>query len=328
MVHQHVALAQHGEELGRIVRRLGQAGRRHGRPALAVEVGAVEGVDAPQPAQVERRPDTEDAVGADLELGGQQVGQVLAHVGLDLEPESLAEAAAAQLHLDRDQQVVRLVLLEGEVGVAGDPEGVVVADRHAREERVQVGRDDLLQGHEALAVGHDDEARQGRRHLDPGDAALARGRVLHLDHEVERQVRDVGERVAGIDGQRREDRVDLALEDLDEVLAVLVVERGPTGEADAGVGQARHDQVQEDVVLAADELLDAGPDHGELLAGAQAVDRAGAHAGSDLVLERGDPDLVELVEQLGEDGEELGPLQQGDAVVLGQIEQAGAEVEP
>ena len=89
----------------------------------------------------------------------------------------------------------------------------------------------------------------------------------------------------------------------------------------------RHDEVQEDVVLAPDQLLDPGPDHRQLLAGAQAVDRAGAHAGGHLVLQGGHPDLVELVEQLGEDGEELGPLQQRDAVVLGQVEQAGAEVE-
>ena len=51
-----------------------------------------------------------------------------------------AEAAAAQLHLDRDQQVVGLVLLEHEVGVAGHPEGVVLADDHVREQRRPAGR--------------------------------------------------------------------------------------------------------------------------------------------------------------------------------------------
>ena len=86
-------------------------------------------------------------------------------------------------------------------------------------------------------------------------------------------------------------------------------------------------QVQEDVILAPDQFLDPGPDHRQLLAGAQPVDRAGAHARCHLILERGDPYLVELVEQLGEDGEELGPLQQRDAVVLGQVEQAGTEIE-
>ena len=173
VVDEHVALAQHGEELVGVVRRVGEAGRRHRRPRLGVQVGAVERVHAPEAGQVERGGDPEDAVAADLELGGEEVDEVVAHVGADLEAEGLAEAAAAQLHLDGDEEVVGLVLLEGQVGVAGDPEGVVGADRHAGEEAVEVGRDDLLEGHEALAVGHDDEAGQRRRHLDPGDAALA-----------------------------------------------------------------------------------------------------------------------------------------------------------
>ena len=54
------------------------------------------------------------------------------HRALDLEPDGLAEAAPAQLLLDRQQQVVRLVLLDREVGVAGDPEEVVLHDLHAR----------------------------------------------------------------------------------------------------------------------------------------------------------------------------------------------------
>ena len=292
-----------------------------------MQVGAVQCVDAPQPAQVEWRTDTEDPVGAHLELRRQQVGQVLAHVRLDLEPERLAEAAPAELHLDGDQQVVRLVLLEGKVGVPGDPEGMVMADGHAREQRVQMGGDDLLEWDEALAVGHDDETGQSRWDLDPGDPPLPRDRVLHLDHQVEREVRDVREGVTGVDRERGEHGVDLALEHLDQVLAVLVVEGGPAGEADAGLGQARHDLVQEDVVLAPDQLLDPGPDHGQLLAGSQPVHGAVAHAGCHLVLEGGDPYLVELVEQLGENGEELHPLQQGNAVILGQVEQAGPEIE-
>ena len=66
------------------------------------------------------------------------------HRALDLEPHDLAEAALAELLLDGQQQVVRLVLLDRDVGVAGHPEQVVVADLHAREQRVEVGGDDLL----------------------------------------------------------------------------------------------------------------------------------------------------------------------------------------
>ena len=44
-----------------------------------------------------------------------------------------------------EQEVVGLVLLDVEVGVAGDPEQVGLDDLHAREQRVQVGGDHLLQ---------------------------------------------------------------------------------------------------------------------------------------------------------------------------------------
>ncbi len=203
----------------------------------------------------------------------------------------------------------------------------MVADRHAGEQRVEVGGDHLFEGYETLAVGHDHEARQGGRHLHPGDAALPRGRILHLDHEVERQVRDVGERMTRVDRQRGEDRVDLALEDVDEVLAVVVIEGGPVGETDVRLCERGHDEIQEDVVLAPDQLFDAGPDHGQLLARAQAVDAARAHARRHLVLQRRHPYLVELVQQLGEDGEELGPLEQRLPVVLGQIQESRTEVE-
>ena len=55
----------------------------------------------------------------------------------DLDADDLAEAPAAQLVLDRLQQVVGLVG-DREVGVARDAEDVVVEDLHAREERVEV----------------------------------------------------------------------------------------------------------------------------------------------------------------------------------------------
>ena len=65
-------------------------------------------------------------------------------LGVDLEAHDLAEAPAAQLGLDGPQQVVGLVG-DLEVRVAGDAEEAVVDDLHAREQRVEVGRDDLLQ---------------------------------------------------------------------------------------------------------------------------------------------------------------------------------------
>ena len=54
------------------------------------------------------------------------------HRPLDLEPDGRAEPPPAELLLDGQQEVVRLVLLDREVGVAGDPEEVVLLDLHAR----------------------------------------------------------------------------------------------------------------------------------------------------------------------------------------------------
>ena len=148
-------------------------------------------------------------------------------LGADLEAHGPAEPAAAQLDLDGGEQVVGLLLLEGEVGVAGDPERGGGLDLHAGEELVEVGGDHLLERHEPLAVGHHHEPGQQVGHLHPGEAPLAGDRVAEQHGEVQRQVRDVGERVARVDGERGEHREDPLLERLDEVLLVVVVELVP-----------------------------------------------------------------------------------------------------
>ena len=66
----------------------------------------------------------------------------------------------------------------------------------------------------------------------------------------------------------------------------------------------------------------------QLLARGQPVGAADGQAGLVAALQPGDPNHVELVEVGGEDRQELGPLQQGLAGVLGQREHAGVEVEP
>ena len=81
--------------------------------------------------------------------------------------------------------------------------------------------------------------------------------------------------------------------------------------------------------------LHAGQQHVEpvadldqLLGRGAPVGAGAADAGGHLVLQAGDPHLEELVEVLAEDRQELGPLEQRDAVVLGQRQDALVEVEP
>ena len=116
----------------------------------------------PQAAEVEGAVDLVDVVLLEVELVDEQLADLGRHGPVDLEADGLAEPAPAQVEVDGGQQVVGLALLQVEVGVAGDPEGAVRLDLHAREQLAQVGGDDLLEGDEALAVGQGDEAGQQR----------------------------------------------------------------------------------------------------------------------------------------------------------------------
>ncbi len=88
----------------------------------------------------------------------------------------------------------------------------------------------------------------------------------------------------------------------------------------------RTDDVDRRVV--GDELEDALARGGQLLVGGPAVGRAGDLAGLDLLAQAGDPDLEELVEVAGEDGQELDPLEQRVALVARLVQDAGVELEP
>ncbi len=269
-----------------------------------------------------------DVVLGDVELTAEQLADLGDHVAVDLEAHGPPEAAPAQLELDGHEEVVGLLLLEREVGVAGDAEGEVVLDLHALEEAVEVGRDDLLERHEPLAVGEHHEPRQRGRHLHPGEAPLLGEPVAHGDREVERQVGDVGEGVAGVDGQRREHREDAVLELLDQHLAVVLVEVVPARQHHAVVGQAGHDLAEEHLLEAGRQLGDPVADREQLLGRRATVGGGAGEPRRDLVLEAGDADLEELVEVLAEDGAELGPLEQRHRRVGRERQDPLVEVEP
>ena len=117
----------------------------------------------------------------------------------DLEAHGPAELAAPQLDLDGGEEVLGLLLLEGEVGVAAHAEGGGGLHLHPGEQLAEVGGDHLLQRHEPLAVGHDHEPRQQVGHLHPGEPPLAGDRVA----EEHRQVQARGSRCRGTGGRGR-----------------------------------------------------------------------------------------------------------------------------
>ena len=112
--------------------------------------------------------------------------------------------------------------------------------------------------------------------------------VAHRDREVEREVRDVGERVRGVDGERGEHREDARLELAGELGALVRVELVPVGELDAGLLRAPGaTSFVNTSAWRRDELFDAGADRAELLDLVEAVGRVGADPRRELLLQAG-----------------------------------------
>ena len=196
------------------IRRVGVTGV-HGRH---LQVGPVQLGELAQAGEVQHPADLVAVRVGQAEAAQQQEPRVRRHRSLDLEADRLAEPAAAELLLDGHQQVVRLVLLDREVGVAGHAEEVVLLDLHAAEQEVEVRLDHLVDQHEAAGLDLE-QPRQDLRDLHAGEPALPGRRVAQPDRDREREGRDVGERVARVDRERGQDREDL----VDEALAQGVV---------------------------------------------------------------------------------------------------------
>ena len=127
-------------------------------------------------------------------------------------------------------------------------------------------------------------------------------RGLRTQHgQVERQAGDVGEGVAGVDGQRGEHREDAGVEHVDQVGPVVVVESAPSRQTRMpAVGQRRHHAARRrssDCWSISSATRD--PDGPQLLRRRQPVGRRAAEPGRLLLLEDGHPHLEELVEVAG-----------------------------
>ncbi len=275
----------------------------------------------------------------DPELAHQQLAHLAGHVGGQLEPDRRAEPAPQQLLLQGLEEVLGVVLLDLEVLVAGDPERVVLHDLHPGEEVVQVGGDELLERNEAhrceridVAVDadrlHHDEPGQRLRHLDPSEVLLLRRGVAHDDGEVEREARDVGERVRRVDGERREHREDLPPEVLVEPVLLLLGQAFPVGERDALRLERRDELAAIHAGVAVHQLVRAHRDRLEDLAWGQAGRSRDRDPGRDAALETGHTHHEELVQVRGEDRREPAPLQERQVRVLGQLEHTLVEREP
>ena len=336
MLDEHVLLAHRREQ----VDGLGALGRREVRVRAReelreLEVAAIDVGDGEQAPQVERRRQPVDLAVADLQLAAEHVEDLGVDLVLDLEADRRPEPATRQLLLQCGQEVLGVVLLDLEVLVAGDAEGEVLLHEHPGEELVEVAGDDVLERHEPLAldVGVDvlldeDEPRQARRHLDPGEVLRPRLRVLQQHGEVEREARDVRERVRGVDGERRQHRKDAVGEEEVQRLALLLAEVVPAHDGDALLLQLGAHLVLEDGGVLQHQLVGQARDALEELSRLETGGGAHGQAGGDAALEAGDAHHEVLVEVVGEDREEAGALEERDGRVHRELQHALVELQP
>ncbi len=287
-----------------------------------------------QAREVDRALHRVEVVALEAELGEQEARHRLRHVVGHLEAHRVAEVALRQFALQRLAQVLHLLLLDEEVGVARDPELVAAQHVHAREELGHLRVQDRCQENEIIRPGGDplgkpEDARQHARGLHDGGARVAPEGVaaIQLDGEVEALVEDAREGMRGIEADGGEHRHHLAEEVVADPFLLQGIPFGAAQEPDALPGERRQDVLVEQPVLALDDALGARGHLAEDLERREAVGAGGARGHLDLLLHAREPDLEELVEVGGDDAEEAQALEQRHLAILGLGEHAAIELE-
>ncbi len=211
-------------------------------------------VDLKQAGQVEQAGVTVNVGRVEVQRGHKELLDFGRRVGLDLQPHRRPTPSLAHLFLDGLEQVLDFVVVDLEVAVARDAKDGGVLDLHAGEQLRQVHADDRLQrrehvpGRRASLGRQRHETRQDTGHLHDGEQLLGLSGPLQNDGQVERLVEQVRERMARVDGQRRQDGEDLAAEDLGQVLAVGFAQIAWAAHRDALALQARQHLIHEAAV--------------------------------------------------------------------------------
>ncbi len=328
MVHQQLSRANDFEHRPPRFFGGGEPTGGHRGPWFEAVFGKVERRKLMQGGKLHERVVANHVFGVEFEFGAHASQHRGLHVALHLETRGATKTAAAQFHLDGGEQVFGVFVLERKVGIARDPEARDLRDFHAREQPVEVSFDQVFEEDEVVRVGHRDEAGEVARNLQAGKTLVTRLGVAYHDGKIQREVGDVRERMRRIDGERRENRKDATLKVGGEQFFGALADLVPTHDANSGASQCREELAMQQSFLRDDERLHALRHRIALLARRHAVGTALGDFGCDLVLECGDPNLVELIEVRRADREELEPLQERHVRSRGERQHTLVEVEP
>ena len=173
MVEQDVSPADIGEDIILI-----HQSRHWLRPIFSrLEVlKAVQTIHFHQKGEIQRAGDREDILAADQQFFLYDLKKALIYVRFDFQTDRFAPLALFELFLNLLQQIHRLLLVNGEIGVAHDAEGMGSDDIVVQEQRRHIPLYNLLQKHhhpllcpiliDLLRQFHD--PLKHRRHLNHG----------------------------------------------------------------------------------------------------------------------------------------------------------------
>ena len=329
MVGEDVACPQDSKQVGDLGRDAAQARLRGRRPGLFFQVGAVELSQHREAAHVEQTVDLIHVGRLQLQLARQQLEHLGGHAGIDLQThDPCMPATAAQLGLDRGQQVLGIAVDVVQVAVAGDPERVMGDDLHAGKKRGQVKRDHILERHVTLAFNQRDEARQDGWDLDASEPLLPALRIANHHREVQREMRDVRKRMAGVDREWCQHWEDLLAENRVQLGQLFLAHLLAAHERDSRLCQGWNDLAVVDRNLAADQTFDSGADRLELLERRHSVRRGDRDSGQNLLFQTRNANLEEVVEVLAEDGQEAHAFEERELGILRHRQHPLIEVEP
>ncbi|GHU14497.1 hypothetical protein AGMMS50225_26450 [Betaproteobacteria bacterium] len=268
--------------------------------------------------------EVDDAGGAievalfELELVQEEFAHRLRAVVGDFEAHGVAVMALVQLAGERGAQILDLLFVDEEIGIARDAELIAAVDAHAAEQLVDVVVQHRGQEHEGAGrrgdgFGQEDDAGQGAGSLDDGRARIAPEGVapLQLHGEVEALVEHAGEGMRGVEPDRGEHRHHLAVKIILDPLLLRFRPRGAAQKHHPFAFQRGQDVVVEQGVLPGNEAMNFRADPAQQLRGRHPVVAHGAVVRADLFADAGDANLEKFVEVARYDAQKAQTLQQG-----------------
>ena len=205
-----------------------------GREGRELEVGALHVVvEEHEAREVDGPVAAEDLVLIELEVDAEPLDDLGIGAGFDLQADGVALAAVVELDANGFKQRARFFLLEVEVGVAGDAEGGVGEHLVAAIHAGQILRDQVLEQQvivRAFGGGQADETGQCAGHGDHAEHLRAGAAALGAEQQSEAEsfVEHARKGVGGVDGDGRQQRINLALEVVFGKGAGFVAELVPT----------------------------------------------------------------------------------------------------